>query len=104
MMGIIKPVASSFSIMPLTTVSSVLFVAYLKLVNSSFSFFRRVKFNALNVYRSAVPLFTGIVIMTFPASYFSCLPAFLQPLAGSGLLVGVTLALLIENIMDWDRV
>lgn len=104
MMGIIPPVGSFFSMMPLSIGSAVLFVAYLQLLNSSFSFFRRVKFNALNVYRSAVPLFTGIVIMTFPASYFSSLPAFLQPLAGSGLLVGITLALLIENIMDWDRV
>src|SRR5690625_7138149 len=103
-MGDILKLVIYLSLMPHSIGSALFYVAYLQLLNSSFSFFRRVNFNALNVYRSAVPLFTGIVIMTFPASYFSSLPAFLQPLAGSGLLVGITLALLIENIMDWDRV
>src|SRR5690625_7581531 len=47
---------------------------YLQLFNSSIDFFKGMSFNTLNVYRSAIPLFAGVVIMTFPASYFESIP------------------------------
>nr|WP_281166633.1 uracil/xanthine transporter [Salinicoccus carnicancri] len=103
-MGVIPPIGHFFSMLPLSVGSAVLFVAYLQMLNSSFSFFREVEFTTLNIYRSAIPLFVGILIMTFPASYFESLPDFLQPLISSGLLVGITLALMLENLMDWDKV
>lgn len=103
-MGVIPPIGNFFSMLPLSIGSAVLFVSYLQLLNSSLGFFRQVEFNTLNIYRSAIPLFVGIVIMTFPASYFVTLPGFLQPLISSGLLVGIILALVIENMMDWNRI
>src|SRR5699024_12512478 len=52
LMGLIPPVGYFFSMLPLSIGSAVLFVAYLQLLSSSWSFFRNVKFNSLNIYRS----------------------------------------------------
>ncbi len=103
-MGVIQPIGAFFSTLPLSIGSAVLFVAYLQLFNSSMEFFKGVLFNTLNVYRSAIPLFVGTIIMTLPASYFESIPAFIRPFMSNGLLVGIVLALLLENIMNWDRV
>lgn len=103
LMGLIPPVGYFFSMLPLSIGSAVLFVAYLQLLSSSWSFFRNVKFNSLNIYRSAIPLFGGIIIMTMPPAYFASLPDFIRPVLSSGLLVGIILALLLENVVDWDK-
>src|SRR5699024_6676080 len=93
-----------FSLLPLSIGSAVLFVSYLQLLNSSWNFFKQVTFNTINVYRSAIPLFVGIIIMTMPANYFERLPEILRPFISNGLLGGITLALLIENLISWGRI
>lgn len=103
LMGLIPSIGSFFSRLPLSIGSAVLFVSYLLLLHSSFQFFKQVKFNAVNIYRSAIPLFVGIIIMTMPSSYFVTLPSVIRPLASSGLLMGIILALLMENLFSWDR-
>ncbi|MEI3612107.1 uracil/xanthine transporter [Pseudogracilibacillus sp. SO30301A] len=103
-MGIIQPIGTFFSTLPLSIGSAVLFVAYLQLFNSSIEFFKGVFFNTLNVYRSAIPLFVGAIIMTLPAGYFESIPGFIRPFMSNGLLVGIILALILENMLNWDRV
>lgn len=102
-MGLIPPLGHFFSQLPLSIGSAALFVSYLLLLNSSLNFLKQVRFNTVNVYRSAVPLFVGIVIMTLPASYFITIPGVVRPLLSSGLLVGIILALLLENLFNWDK-
>lgn len=102
-MGIIPPIGNFFALLPLSIGSAVLFVSYLQMLNSSWSFFNHVHFNTLNIYRSAIPLFVGLIIMTFPSSYFSSMPEFIRPLISNGLLVGIILALIMENLFDWDQ-
>lgn len=104
LMGMIPAVGAFFAQIPLSIGSAVLFAAYLQLFNSSMDFFKRIKLNTLNVYRSAIPLFTGTVIMMLPATVFESLPALIRPFISNGLLVGVILAIVIENIANWDRV
>lgn len=103
-MGIIPSIGAFFAQIPLSIGSAVLFVAYLQLFNSSLDFFKRINFNTLNIYRSAIPLFTGTVIMMLPAVAFESLPALIRPFLSNGLLVGVILAIILENIINWDRV
>ncbi|AXI11194.1 uracil/xanthine transporter [Oceanobacillus zhaokaii] len=103
LMGLIPPVGGFFSTLPLSVGSAVLFVSYVLLFHSSLDFFKQVKFNTVNVYRSAVPLFVGIIIMTMPASYFTTLPSIIRPLVSNGLLMGILLAIVLESIVDWDR-
>lgn len=102
-MGVIPPVGAFFSLLPLSIGSAALFVSYLQIFNSSLGFFKQVSYNTLNVYRAAIPLFTGLIIMTMPASYFSTLPDFIRPVVASGLIVGIVLALFMENVFPWDR-
>ena len=104
MMGIIPAVGAFFSTLPLSIGSAVLFVSYLQIVISSRNFFRLVKWNTRNVYRSAIPLLVGIIIMTMPAYYFNSLPEIIRPLLSNGLIVGITLALILENLISWDKV
>lgn len=82
----------------------VLFVAYLQLLNSSMDFFKKIELNKRNVYRSALPLFLAIVIMIMPDSYFSSLPKVVQPIVGNGLLMGILIALILENTVKWNRI
>jgi len=104
LMGVIPPVGHFFATIPLSIGSAVLFVAYLQLLNSSWDFFRDVQFNTLNVYRAAIPLFVGIIIMTLPASAFESIPSSIRPVVSSGLLVGIILSLILENVFPWDRI
>lgn len=103
LMGIITPIGEFFSLLPLSVGSAVLFVAYLQLFNSSIDFFKQIFLNTLNVYRSALPLFVGVVIMTFPASYFESFPSAIRPFISNGLLVGIVIALMLENMINWDK-
>ena len=104
MMGVIEPVGTFFSTLPLSIGSAVLFVAYLQLFHSSIDFLKGVSFNTLNIYRTAIPLFVGTVIMTLPATSFESIPSFVRPFMSNGLLVGIILALILENMLNWDRI
>lgn len=103
-MGVVPQIGHFFSKLPLSVGSAVLFVAYLQLLNSSWKFFQQIEVTTMNVYRVAIPLFVGIVIMTLPTSYFETLPSMVRPLLGSGLLMGILLALLLENLFSWEPI
>src|SRR5699024_2546541 len=103
LMGVVDPVVIFFSTLPLSIDSDVLFVAYLQLFNSSIEFFKYITLNTLHVYRSAIPFFVGTIIMTFPATYFESIPAFIRPFMSNGLLIGIIIALILENMMNWDK-
>ncbi|HLQ96357.1 MAG TPA: uracil/xanthine transporter, partial [Pseudogracilibacillus sp.] len=102
-MGVFQPIGVFFSTLPLSIGSAVLFVAYLQFFLSSIDFFKQIPLSTLNVYRSAVPVFVGAIIMMFPDSYFDSIPTFIRPFLSNGLLVGIILALLLENFLDWDK-
>lgn len=104
LMGVFPPAAHFFSNIPLSIGSTVLFVSYLQLLLSSFEFFKKVQLNKRNIYRSAVPIFIAVVVMTLPGEYFSSFPAVIQPFISNGLLVGISLSLIMENMIDWDKI
>lgn len=103
-MGLIPPIGAFFSTIPLSVGSAVLFVAYLQMFQSSFDFLKQVPLNTMNVYRVAIPIFVGVVLMTFPASYFDSIPLFIRPFVSNGLLMGIVLSLLLENVISWDKI
>src|SRR5699024_7335088 len=103
-MGVFRPIGVFFSTLPLSIGSAVLFVAYLQLFHSSISFFKQISLNTLNVYRSAIPVFVGAIIMMFPMHYFDSIPTFIRPFLSNGLLVGIVLALILENSLNWGKI
>lgn len=101
--GIIKPIGAFFSLLPLSIGSAVLFVAYAQFFQSALQFFKSLRLNAVNMYRVAIPFFVGAIIMMLPSSYFTSIPSFIQPFLSNGLLVGILLAIVLENVVNWDK-
>ncbi|NGZ74443.1 uracil/xanthine transporter [Saccharibacillus alkalitolerans] len=96
--GLIPAVSGLLTALPLSIGSAVLLVTYLRLLGSSLQYFGQIRMDAANLYRTAAPLFVGIVVMGMPSAYFASLPPLWRPLLGSGLLVGILLALLLDRL------
>ncbi|MCD2529419.1 uracil/xanthine transporter [Providencia huaxiensis] len=93
-----------FRSLPLAIGSAVMLATYLPLLFSSFSFLADMKLNARNIYRLALPIFIGIFLMSAPAAVLSSLPTMFSSLLGNGLLMGIILALILENTIKWDNI
>ncbi|PYE50621.1 uracil/xanthine transporter [Paenibacillus barcinonensis] len=98
--GLVPSISNVLTTLPLSIGSAVLFVTYLRLLGSSLQYFGRIDMNAANLYRTAAPLFTGIIVMGLPSDVFVSLPPLLRPLLGNGLLVGILLALLLNQVLS----
>lgn len=102
--GLFTPLTAFFARIPLCISSAVLLVSYLPLLSSSLSFLPHIPLSSRNVYRLAIPLFSGIFLMGLPAGYLQEVPLWLRPLLSNGLLTGVMLAIVLENVLPWDRI
>ena len=89
---------------PLPVSSAVMLVSYLPLLFSALVFSQQITFTARNIYRLALPLFVGIFLMALPPVYLQDLPLTLRPLLSNGLLVGILLAVLMDNLIPWERI
>ena len=104
MLGLIPPLGKFFSLMPLSIGHTVLFVAYLQLFGSALRNIEGLTFTPKTIYRIAIPALLGMTIMNLPAASFSSMPTLIQPLVSNGLLMGILLALLIDNLIRWDKI
>ncbi|WP_159567671.1 uracil/xanthine transporter [Budvicia diplopodorum] len=104
LIGLLSSLTIFFSHIPLSISSAVLLVSYLPLLSSSLLFLKQINLNARNVYRLAIPLFFGIFLMGLPAGYLQDIPLIMRPLLSNGLLMGVLLAIMMENMMAWDKI
>jgi xanthine/uracil permease len=96
-MGVIPDIGNLMVKMPLSVGSAALLVAYMRLLQSALGYFAQIEMTEANLYRVAAPLFIGIIFMAFPAEYFVSVPASIRPLVSNGLLIGILLALVLEN-------
>jgi xanthine/uracil permease len=96
-MGVIPDIGNLMVKMPLSVGSAALLVAYMRLLQSALGYFAQIEMTEANLYRVAAPLFIGIIFMAFPAEYFVSVPASIRPLVSNGLLLGILLALVLEN-------
>lgn len=103
-LGIIPQVGYFFTLLPLSIGCAVLFVSYVALFGSANDWFKQTKFNNTNIYRAAMPAFIGLVLMALPPESFASLPDYLQPLLSNGLLMGTTISIIFENVINWDKV
>lgn len=93
-----------FNSIPLPVSSAAMLVSYLPLLWSSFLFMSQTSLNPRNIYRIAMPVFSGLFLMTLPPVYLQDVPALIRPVVGNGLLMGILMVLLLERIVPWDRV
>lgn len=78
-------------------------VSYLPLLYSGLVFSQQITFTARNIYRPALPLLSAF-LMGLPPVYLQDLPLMIRPLLSNGLLVGILLAVLMENLIPWERI
>lgn len=103
LLGAVPPLSLFFSAMPLAVGDAVLFAAYVQLFGSALQSIENTRLDYRTIYRLAIPVLTGIAIMNMPASAFETLPGWIRPLVGNGLLVGIILSVLLENLIRWER-
>jgi xanthine/uracil permease len=103
LLGAVPPLSRFFSTMPIAVGDAVLFAAYVQLFGSALQNIEGTRFDYRTVYRIAGPVLTGIAIMNIPPAAFGPLPGWIRPLAGNGLLIGILLALLLENTIRWEK-
>ncbi len=77
-------------------------VSYLPLLYSGLVFSQQITFTARNIYRHY--RFLSAFLMGLPPVYLQDLPLMIRPLLSNGLLVGILLAVLMENLIPWERI
>ena len=102
--ALVPALTQLFCSIPLPVSSAVMLVSYLPLLFSALVFSQQITFTARNIYRLALPLFVGIFLMALPPVYLQDLPLTLRPLLSNGLLVGILLAVLMDNLIPWERI
>jgi xanthine/uracil permease len=102
-LGLVPSLGTFFSTMPISVGDAVLFVAYLQLFGSALRNLEGIHFNSKTIYRIAAPTLLGLAIINIPAASFGSLPVYLRPLLSNGLLMGIILAIITENTIDWSQ-
>lgn len=96
--------SSTFASFPLVISSTVMMVTYLPLLWSSLLFIRLLELNPRNIYRLALPLFIGVFLMGVPPMYMQDIPLMIRPIVTNGLLMGIIISIVLENIFKWNKV
>ena len=102
-LGLVPALSHLFSTLPVSVGNAVLFVAYLQLFSGALSNLNGINFTPKTIYRIAAPVLLGIAIMNIPVEMFGSIPMLVRPLLSSGLLIGIILAILLENIINWSK-
>jgi xanthine/uracil permease len=102
-LGLIPSFSRFFSTMPVSVGDAVLFVAYMQLFGSALQQLEGIRFSYQSVYRIAIPVMTGLAIMCMPPAAFSSVPVLIRPLFSNGLLIGILLSVLLNNVFRWSR-
>lgn len=102
-LGLVPPLAGFFATLPMSVGDSVLFIAYLQLFGSALQNIEGTRFTFKTIFRIAVPTLTGLAIQSMPSTSFATLPGFARAIFGNGMLVGIILALLLENTVRWSK-
>ncbi|MBJ9999686.1 uracil/xanthine transporter [Erwinia sp. S38] len=93
-----------FNAIPLPVSSAAMMVSYLPLLWSSFYFLSQTSLNPRNIYRIALPIFSGLFLLALPPAYLQNVPVLIRPLLGNGLLMGIIMVLVLERLVPWERV
>lgn len=101
--GLVPGLTGFFATLPVAVGDAVLFVAYLQLFGSAMQTIEGVTFTFRSIFRLAVPVLTGLAVLSLPPSAFVSLPGFWQVVLGNGMLVGILLSLLLENLVNWQK-
>jgi xanthine/uracil permease len=103
-LGCVPQLASFFSTLPISVGDAVLFVAYLQLFGSALSSIEGMHFNFKSIFRIALPTLVGLAILATPKSSFTSIHGFMNAILSNGMLVGILIAVILENAIPWSRI
>jgi len=103
LLGAIPALGQLFATLPVSVGDAVLLVAYLQLFGAALTSIEGITFTYKTIYRLAFPVLLGLALMTIPGSAFSTIPDLVRTLLQNGLIMGILLAMLLENTIRWDR-
>ncbi|MGW9019198.1 uracil/xanthine transporter, partial [Priestia megaterium] len=103
MLGLIAPLGSFFSTLPVTVGNAVLFVAYLQLFGTALRSIQGYTFNSKTIYRIALPVLVGVSLMNMSPHVFENISFYIRPLISNGLLMGILLAIILERVIKWSK-
>lgn len=103
LLGLVPQLAGFFSRLPISIGDAVLVIAYFQLFGSALQNLEGLQFDFRTVFRIAGPTLIGLAILSTPATVFQSLPGFAQGICANGMLVGILLSILLENIVPWTR-
>lgn len=103
LLGLVPGLAAFFATLPISIGDSVLFVAYLQLFGAALQNLDGMKFTFRTIFRIAAPTLTGLAIQSMPTQSFASLPGLVRAIAGNGMLVGILIAVILENTVRWHR-
>ncbi len=102
LLGLWGQAGAFFSTLPVSVGDAVLLVAYLQLFGSALQKISGISFTVRSIYRIALPTLLGIAVFTTPPEAFLSLPEAVRSFLGNGLLVGVAVAVVLENGVRWN--
>ncbi|MDQ0189164.1 uracil/xanthine transporter [Alicyclobacillus cycloheptanicus] len=102
-LGLIPALSGFFSRLPISIGDAVLIIAYFQLFGAALQSIEGLRFNFKTIFRIAPATLIGLAILSTPAHTFSSLPGFAQSICANGMLVGILLAVILENVVPWKR-
>lgn len=103
LLGIIPWMGNMMATLPTTVGNAVLFVMYLQLLGTSIKSLNGYSFNSITIHRIAIPVLSGVGVMSLDVTIFQQLPVLIQPLVMNGFIVGMFISILLEKCIRWDK-
>src|SRR5438105_4154456 len=103
LLGIIPALGQLFASLPVSVGDAVLFVAYLQLFGAALNTIEGISFSFKTIYRIATPVLFGLALMSLPPTVFSSIPDLVRTLVQNGLVMGILLAMILDNVISWEK-
>lgn len=101
--GFIPQLSGLFATLPYSVGASVLFIAYLQLFGAALQNLDGMTFNFRTVYRIALPVLVGLALQCTDTAAFNSQSPLIRPLLSNGMLVGILISILLENLLPWQK-
>ncbi|MDX2480117.1 MAG: purine/pyrimidine permease [Desulfuromusa sp.] len=98
-LGIIPPVCAFFVAIPATVGTSVMFVVFCLILSLGIKEFNKVNMGTREMYVIGMSLLIGVGMMQMPHDAFVMIPGVVRNLLTNGLVVGVLMAMIFENLL-----
>ena len=98
-LGLVPPICAFFVAIPATVGNSVMFVVFCLILSLGIKEFNKVNMGTREMYIIGMSLLIGVGMMQMPHDAFSMIPSVVRNLLANGLVIGVVLAMVLENLM-----